>query len=385
MNIVMMVTNPYSNDSRVRREAEALVEAGNHVHVISWDQHGDFPVNENISGVVVTRIQNSLLMRMMVLETFRLPFWRKKALKAVLPGVDVIHCHDLDTLPAGIKLRRKLQIPLVYDAHEIYGYMVSSDVPWWRRYIKLEKKIAPYADIVVTVCEPLQKYFRSFLVDERLPELHQKPIHVVKNCKEFDKAPYEPPTEKEFTVVYVGTLGKSREILELIDAIGKMEGIKFLIAGGGTKKKYVDAVKEHCSKTKNVKFLGKIPQDEVIPLTKRCHVSICLFERDNMNNQVGLPNKIFEAMVTGRPLITTRGLYYSDFAADKGFGVPVSDMGEFALELAKLKIDPERCRQYGIRALEASKDHNWDREKLKLLEIYKYIKYLRTQGTTKEG
>jgi glycosyltransferase involved in cell wall biosynthesis len=89
-----------------------------------------------------------------------------------------------------------------------------------------------------------------------------------------------------------------------------------------------------------------------------------------MNNQVGLPNKVFEAMVTGRPLITTKGLYYSDFAREMGFGISVDNADECIEAMKKLMADPKKCEELGAKALEAALQYNWGNEKQKLIEIY---------------
>lgn len=363
MNILMTVANPFSHDPRVLAEAQALVEAGHSVHVLAWDRRGTFPPTEEIHGVHVHRVRNNFTMKMMPLDILRMRFWWALAIEKEAPHmglIDAIHCHDLDTLPIGIGLKGKRNVPLIYDAHEIWGFMVSAEIPWWKRYIRLEKKLIQHADLMITVNEPLQEYFTEFF---------SKPIHVVMNCKESDGAAYQPPTEEAFTAVYAGGLSKARQILELVSAASRVQNLRLLVAGSG-KKGYVAKVKRRCEQTENVKFLGQIPHKEVIPLTKKCHVSICLFERDNMNNQVGLPNKVFEAMVTGRPLITTKGLYYSDFAREKGFGIPVENADECIEAVKKLMADPKRCEEYGVKALEAALEYNWANEKQKLLEIY---------------
>lgn len=376
MNILMIVANPYSNDPRVRAEAEALVEAGHKVHVLGWDQRGAFPKNEEIKGVLVHRIGRTLGMKVMPLDILRMRFWWKEAVRRETPfldKIDVIHCHDLDTLPIGIRLKQARKIPLIYDAHEIWGYMVSHDIPWWKKYIRLEKKLVQEVDLMITINEPLQEYFEEFFCHKgenmKLPGKH---VHIIQNCKEFDQLSYQPPTEEKFTMVYAGTLGASREILELIDAIGKVDDVGFIIAGSG-KKRYVEKIKKHCSQTSNVKFLGRIPQAEVIPLTKRCHVGVCLVGKGTISNKMGVPNKMFEAMVSGRPLITTKGLYYSDFANEKGFGIPVEGVAGCVEAIKKLKADPKRYEQYGVKALEAALEYNWANEKQKIIEIYDEI------------
>jgi glycogen(starch) synthase len=227
MNILMTVANPYSHDPRVRSEAEALVEAGHTVHVVGWDRRGAFERTEEINGVLVHRIRNTSTMKAIPLDILRMRFWWKEAVRREVPHIDlidVIHCHDLDTLPIGIRLKQLRKTPLIYDAHEIWGFMVSADIPWWKRYVRLEKKLIQHADLMITVNEPLQEYYTEFF---------SKPIHVVMNCKEFDRGPYQPPTEKVFTALYLGSLSKSRQILELASAAGKVPEMILLIAGSG--------------------------------------------------------------------------------------------------------------------------------------------------------
>ena len=379
MNILMTVTNPYSNDPRVRREAEALAEAGHEVRVIAWDRNGRLSPMETISGVEVFRISNSLFMKMLPFDSMRLPLWRARAVliaSRYFAPCDVIHCHDFDSLPIGIELKKRLKKPLIYDIHEIYGYMVSKDLPWWKRYIEMEKRLVQEVDMMITVCEPLQKYYDKFFNNENYPDECWKPIYLVKNCKEFDGLPYQPPTAEPFVVIYAGTIGESREILELIDAVGRMNPpIRFIIAGSG-KKKYVKAVIEHSSRTSNVWYSGSVPQAEVARLTKRCHAGVCLLGKGTESNKMALPNKLFESMVAGRPLFTTRGLHYSDVADRLGFGIPVSNIDEFVTELKSLASDPERCERLGRKALEAASDYNWENEKKKLLEVYSHLNYI---------
>ena len=379
MNIVMTVSNAYTHDPRVRREAEALVQAGHKVNVIAWDETGEFPEREIISGVCITRIRNTLFMNLARLGLIKLILWRREALKMLmhsegswLHGVNAIHCHDLSSLPIGVKFKNiNGKIPLIYDAHEIWGYMVSFKMPWWKRYIKMEKRLVQSVDVMLTVSEPLHDYFEKFFGNENYPDLCQKPIFIIKNCKEYNGESYHEPTERTFTLFYAGGLSEQRQILEMIDAVGNIEGLRFIVAGSGTRK-YNQKIYNHCSKVFNAFFIGKIPPEQVIPMTKECHATIFL-GNETLNMTMGLPNKLFESMVSGRPFISTRGTYRAEYSVKRGFGVPVSDTKELVIELKKLIADPERCRQMGMNAIECAKEENWENEKKKLITIYGYL------------
>ena len=147
MNILVILSNPFTNDPRVSNETKSLVKKGHKVTVLCWDKSGINPSFENIDGVSVVRSYNTRLMNILPFDIFRLHFWWTKGYKDALDlhektPFDAIHCHDFDTLPIGVKLKKDLTIPLVYDAHEIWGYMVSRDLPrpWANYYLRKENK-----------------------------------------------------------------------------------------------------------------------------------------------------------------------------------------------------------------------------------------------------
>ncbi|MBE9594619.1 MAG: glycosyltransferase, partial [Proteobacteria bacterium] len=136
LKILMLLSNPFMVDPRVYKEAKALIGAGNEITVLVWDRHRDYEPESFVEGIRVVRIHNKGLLRIMPNDLFRNPLWWRKAYKKGLElyntaqfKFDVTHCHDLDTLWAGVWLKKKLGIKLIYDAHEIFGYMIARDMP----------------------------------------------------------------------------------------------------------------------------------------------------------------------------------------------------------------------------------------------------------------
>ena len=150
-----------------------------------------------------------------------------------------------------------------------------------------------------------------------------------------------------------------------------------LIIGGIGKKRYVEELKEKCLQTKNVDFIGKVPPENVLPITKKADALICMFNPKNKNNQVGLPNKVFEAAVSGRPLIITKDLYYEKIAVEKGkfaLSVPFSKEG-IKKAIIKLKENPDLREKLGKNALKAAiNDYNWEIQEKKLIKLYDGLK-----------
>ena len=197
----MLLSNPFMVDPRVYKEAHSLVNKGHEVTVIVWDRKGDYLPEDVIDGIRIIRIHNRSLMRVMPHDLFRNPLWWRLAYKKGLElyksvfKFDVVHCHDLDTLWAGVWLKKKLGIRLIYDAHEIFGYMIARDMPKVIVNVAflMEKSWVKNVDHIITVNEPLRDYFKS---------ISNKPITVVMNCNDLLRKEYIPPRNDVFTLSY---------------------------------------------------------------------------------------------------------------------------------------------------------------------------------------
>ena len=224
----MLLANPFTNDPRVFNEAKSLVNAGHDVTIFAWDKTGNHPKYGKKKGISIVRSYNSKFMNMLPYDIFRLHWWWKKGYRDILKlfkekKFDVVHCHDLSTLPIGMKIKKKLNIKIVYDAHEIWGYMVSRDLPktWSNYYLFKEKRLLKYVDYIVTVNDPLKEYFQK---------ITDKPITIIMNAKPLQSKKYESTDNKIFTIIYIGIIGKPRFLLELVDVVKKIKDVYCIIA-----------------------------------------------------------------------------------------------------------------------------------------------------------
>ena len=367
MNILMTLANPFTHDPRVYNEARSLVKAGYKVTVLAWDRKRENPPKETKDGINIVRSYNTKFMDILPYDIFRLHFWWNKGYKDALrlyneDPFDVIHCHDLSSLPIGVKLKKKLDLPLIYDAHEIWGYMIARDLPkpWANYYLWKEKRIINYVDRIITVNAIFERYFNR---------ITDKPITVVMNCKPLQRTKYEPPCNDKLTLLYIGTLGKPRFLLELVDVVKDLPDVRCIIGGIG-KPDYVETLKNKCSKVSNVDFVGKVPMEEVLPMTKRADVVVHMIDNKDPNNRLGLANKQFEAMVCGRPIITTKGSYAGEVTEKLRCGLVVERSKEALKEaIIKLRDDPKLREELGRNALKAAiKEYNWEKQEGKRLQ-----------------
>jgi glycosyltransferase involved in cell wall biosynthesis len=192
--------------------------------------------------------------------------------------------------------------------------MVARDLPkWWANYyLWKEKQIVKYADKIITVNEPLKKYFTK---------IANIPISIIMNCKPLQGTKYEPSHNDVFTLLYIGTLGKPRFLLELVDVVKELPDVHCIIGGVGSKPNYMAVLKDKCAKAQNVDFIGRVPMEEVLPMTKKADAVVCMTSPEDLNNSRALANKQFEAMVCGRPIICTKETYVGKFTEREKCGL----------------------------------------------------------------
>ncbi|MCK4996118.1 MAG: glycosyltransferase [Thermoplasmatales archaeon] len=372
MNVLMLLSNSFARDPRVHIEAVSLVKAGHKVTVLAWDKEGDSPATEVRDGINIVRTYNTGFMKLLPYEIFRMHIWWRQGYKDALnlhkkQHFDVVHCKDFDSLPIGVKLKKKLGIKLIFDAHEIWGYMIERELPrfWANYYKKKEVKLALYADGFIIAEDKYEDYFKQF---------YKKDFTPILNCKHLITKEYIPP-KGDFTLLFIGRLSEPRFVIELAEVVKELDGVKCIIGGVG-KAKYVETLKQKCNQAKNIDFIGPVSPDKVIPMTQKSHVVVCMIDPNVINNKIATANKQFEAMVTGRPIICTKGTRSGEITEQEKCG-PVVEYTKEALKesIIKLRDNPKLCEDLGKNALKAAiNKYNWEIEEKKLIKLYEKMR-----------
>lgn len=366
VRILTIVSNDVLHDTRVLKEARALQAAGHEVVAIGWDRSGRLPAYEEWRGVPIHRIQTRGLLRLLAKDVFRNPLWWSRAYRLARKlAFDVVHCHDLDTLSTGVRLKRATGKPLVYDSHEVFPYMIEEDLPKVvvNAAFRMERRLAPQADHTIAVNDAVKSY---------LDEVSGRPAVVVRNCSELLVDAYQPPPASPFTMVYVGTLHSSRFLVPAVEVVSEISNVRLVLAGS---KQLASVLQSLCAQHPNTQFLGLVPNDRVLPMTLEAHAVLCMFDPSHRINQVGLPNKVFEAMATGRPVIVTAGLSMAKLVEQEecGLAVPYTKAG-LRNALERLRDDPALAERLGRNGLAAAqREYNWAAEQRKLATLYQQI------------
>jgi glycosyltransferase involved in cell wall biosynthesis len=213
----------------------------------------------------------------------------------------------------------------------------------WRDWV-LDWFSVACAPVVLLECNAYIDYFaRTF----KVPRRKFIRVWVSANDDLFRPLPIREP--EIFTVQFHGNFIPLQGVRYILEAakILRNELIDFRIIGDGQEYELASAlVREH--KLTRVQLLGHVPNAEIPELLASAHISLGIFG-DTEKTQHVIANKVYEAIATGRPVITadTPAMRELMPAAKEACLVPAADSRALAKEILHLKYNPDERIRFG--------------------------------------
>jgi glycosyltransferase involved in cell wall biosynthesis len=302
--------------------------------------------------------------RLMRLSLASARLWRRGRL---LEAVEVVHANDFDTLPAGWLIARSLGARLVYDAHELYTAQ-ESDPPRVHKAVVafLEGIFARGGHAVVTVSEPIASELKRRL------RLVTTPF-VVLNCPPLSASASPPSPAFPLRVVYQGAVGHGRSVEDILHAAAETKGVavSLRIVGIDHDRLRRDVSARGLDKT--VTVLDPVGADALVDSLSAFDVGIVVTRRLTLNDELALPNKLFEYMMAGLGVVASRLAGVSGIVESEGVGL-LFDPGSpssLAACLSSLAQRPAEVQAMKTRArLAAVERFNADAQRSELLAAW---------------
>jgi glycosyltransferase involved in cell wall biosynthesis len=294
-HIVVAVTNDMVTDQRVDRICRSLVSAGLEVTVAARVLPTSVPVTGRPYRVV--RFKLPFLKGMLFYASYNLRLFFYLLFKKL----DAITSNDLDTLPACRLVSLIRRKPIVYDSHEYYTQVPELvNRPSVRHFWEVvEKYCFKGLKNVSTVCLSIANvYQRQYGVK----------VHVVRNVpmrmQQVEDSQVNiqvKPDEK--VIIYQGALNLGRGIENIIDAMQYIDNVKFIIAGGGDIENDLRERVQQKNLTDKILFTGRLPFLQLRNYTLKADLGVSLEENLGLNYYFSLPNKLFDYIQCGVPVL----------------------------------------------------------------------------------
>lgn len=374
-SICLIVQGVYDFDPRVRRKAEALVEAGYSVDVLalrgSNDQQTYALKGVNVRTLSLGKKRGSRARYFFEYAAFFLWALVRVSLQMRRRRYGAI---DVNTLPdflifAGV-VARWMGAKLILDLHEITPefYISKYRIPensWLVRLLKFQEKISiDFADHVLTIHEPIQE----LLVGRGLPPSKSTVImNAVDEARFAGKvspsASLESGREGKFVMMYHGTLTQMYGLDIAIEAFAlahqEMPGAELWILGSGTEENALARLAQERGLASRVKLFGKVPSGDIPAWLNKCDVGILPFRRDVFLEFV-FPNKLPEFIISGKVVLMSRLKAIQHYFSDEALAYcEPNNPADLARQMACLYGNPELRARLAQRASKEYAPISW--------------------------
>lgn len=386
VKVCMHALRKSQTDVRAMRAATALREAGFAVSIVDVEGESSQSVEEDSGGIhlkhmivpnsfITTRFKQRVLIRAPGL-------FIRGALQLLRTPADIYHALDLPALPACYivaKLRRK---PLIFEAYELPLSTLSvSELSISRRWLHgllapLLVYMLPRCTGVITVSPPLVEELRKRYHCSAVSLIRNVPVYraVSKNNRLREYIGLGPEVR---IVLYQGFLQTSRSLDLLIRAAAFLEQNIFIVmmgAGDEATQSQLKALIAREGVTDRVRILPPVPYDELLDWTASADLGSIIYMPDRvLNNRMMLPNKLFEYLMAGLPILSSQIEAISNVISTYEVGQVVTSLApeDIAKAINTLMADHTSLARMRRNALYAAQQvFCWEKEKEKLIALY---------------
>jgi glycosyltransferase involved in cell wall biosynthesis len=370
--IAYIRSNSIFDDSRATKEIMAISELGFDVVVLAWDRFGDgiekcnnvFKSYSNVSFLMFNCEAKNGIGLKGITKLFKWFKWLNKQLCSLKDNLVAIHSCDLDTGICARKFSKKHNIKYIYD---IYDYYVDTHkVPLFLKWFIERKEISVINQSWVTI----------ICTSERLQQISKSrpnKVEVIYNSPDVSNLKIETKN-LIYDYVYCGGLTKKRLVDQILMNYKFNSDLKFLFAGNG-EKEIVELAKKLALEFENFVFVGSIEYSQVLKYESESLCLSAIYDPNYRNHRLCAPNKFYESLGLGKPIIVCKNTGIDKIVDDYGIGKSINfNVSEFYAGIRDFKANSsysKRASNVGINLFKTTYD--WALMKKKIESIYKSL------------
>lgn len=286
-------------DPRVEKYVRFYQENKFDYQLVGWNR-ADYPQKKEHTlyfecpsqyGEGVKNLKKLGRFNMFLLQTL----WKRRA------TYQTIHACDLDTVMPALVVKLFFRKKVIFDIFDWYSDSRLLPAKWLKAVVHASERMAVrFADYVILCDEERERQIPFPMKKEKVIVLPNIP-----SFETFALPPLQlPDTEKELTISYVGILGRHRGLEDLLEVVSTRDDIRLKIAGFG---ELESLVARYSSRYEQICFVGKVAYAEGLALMEQSDIIAAMYYKTIRNHLYAAPNKYYEALFLGKPLLTTAG------------------------------------------------------------------------------
>lgn len=364
---------------RIIKRLNSLNKFFDESHLLYWER--DFGNGFSFAGIegvisesISTTSDPSLVKR--ILEDRKL---REKTINKILTyDPDVIYISGVELLWAIKKVPFKRKPIIILEIADLPANTHISKLGFFGKsvekiLINVVKEVPDY--YVITSPGFYHGYYEKygfdknkFFVFENFP---QKNIF-----KTYEINPEKIMNKEKLVIGYIGAVAYYSSLKALFEACNNIENVEIVIAGKGPDS---EKVENEAKKYKNVKVLGRYNYEQDISrLYSMVDVVYSLYNVDNYNVKLALPNKLYEAIVCGKPIIVAKDTYLEEYVKELGvgFSAPYKDVDALKALIEDIYNNREKLSDISRKCMEIRNNYFYETVEEEFLKWLEQIYFL---------
>ena len=366
--VIVSVINDLSTDQRVHKVCTTLTRMGYDVTLVGRRQRK--------SIALLPREYKTKRMFLLFEKgpLFYLEFQKRLFWYLLFHKADVMVANDLDTLLPNYLVAKFKSSHLVYDSHELFCEVPELQQNPTKRNIwkRLEKWIFPKLKHVFTVNDSIAEiYSKEYNVEVKVVR-NMPPLANSKTIETKTRAEIGLPEAKKVIVLQGAGINIDRGAEEAVQAMQYVTNAVLVIIGSGD---VLDVLKQMVVDLKlqeKVIFIGKVPFEKLVQYTRLADLGLTLDKDTNINYHFSLPNKLFDYLHAGVPVLSSNLVEIAKIISAYKIGDIIDNHKpqHIADKINSILNDEAKLTVWKKNTTIAAEKLNWETEELQLKAVY---------------
>lgn len=273
---------------------------------------------------------------------------------------DLLFANDLDTLLPNYLISRAKRTPLIYDSHEYFTAVpeLTGRPNVQRIWQRLEAWLLPDLKYMLTVNASIARLYREKF------GIEMKVLRNIPTLAELETsmtgAQLDLPTDRKLIILQGAGINLHRGAEEAVDAMAYMEDAVLLILGSGDVIPKLKGRVSELGMEHKVLFKERMPYAQMMAHTRLADLGLSLDRDTNINYRFSLPNKLFDYIHAGIPVLA------SDLVEVRAI------VEEFQVGEIVTSYEPKELAKQFQCMLNSNKREEWRENALNAREVLNY-------------
>ncbi len=366
--VIVSVINDLATDQRVHKTCILLMDSGAEVLLVGRKLKNSLPLNNR---AYATKRMNLLFSSG---PFFYAEFQVRLFFFLLSKKADLFFANDLDTLLPNYLVSKIKRKEMVYDSHEYFTEVPELQKSPLKKSIWkfVERSIVPKLNYCITVNESIANLFKkeyknNWMVIRNMPH---------KFCFEPKKKREElkMPLDKFIFILQGSGINIDRGAEEAVEAMQKVNAVLYIIGSGDVFSILKNKISE-LSLQQKVVVIDKIPFEQLMQYTANCNMGLTLDKDSNLNYKYSLPNKIFDYIQAGIPILGTNLIEYKKIVEEYNVGEIVADFSSenLANKMNEIIANTAKYEVMKLNAQKAATELIWENETKELRKVIEFL------------